>query len=118
MAVKSSIKLSHTNVDTMYIDPQPTVTSRNKIRKDLDNIIADLERIEKVFKTFKNDKSTKGSWDKVATNAISKSNKYQAKLKNDKQTLVETIGVCYQDYVMLGDQTEKAAAAVNSIDVG
>ena len=118
MAVKTEIKLTNTNADVLYVDPQNVNTYKKKIGTDLDNIIADLNKIEKTFKTFKADKSTKGSWDTLAQTCIKKSNTYEKKLKADKAALGDTITDAILQYVILGQNTDKAASTAESIDVG
>ena len=115
---KKVIKLTNTNVDSMYLDPQNVLSSENKISGDLQNIINDLNRIEKIFKTFKNDKSTKGDWDDIANSCIKKSNKYETKLRTDKDNLDKAILKCVLEYVLIGDSAQQAAKVADTIDVG
>ena len=115
---KKVIKLPNTNVYTMYLDPQNVLSSENKISGDLQNIINDLNRIEKIFKTFKNDKSTKGDWDDIASSCVKKANKYESKLKTDRDNLDKAIMKCVLEYVLIGDTAQKAARVADSIDVG
>ena len=118
MAVKSEIKLTNNDKDVLYVEPTNVYSYKKKIGTDLDNIIADLNKIEKTFKTFKADKSTKGSWDTLAQTCIKKSNTYEKKMRNDKTSLSDVITDAILQYVLLGQNTDKAASTAESIDVG
>lgn len=118
MSVKKAINLTNKDADVLYVEPQNVYTYKKKIGNDLDNIIAVLNKVEKTFKTFKASKGTKGSWDDLAQKCISKSNKYEKKLRSDKAALGDTITDAILQYVIVGQNADKATNAAERIDVG
>lgn len=118
MAVKTDILLKNTTVDELYVDSDTIVNLKKSIKNDLTNICADLDNIEKHYKTLRDHKATKGQWKTIATKCVNKCNVYEKKMKKDKQSLEDCIDDAVQSYVLTQiEELKKNDSAVDSINV-
>jgi Skp family chaperone for outer membrane proteins len=93
-------ELKNPGTSELFIDEDNVVSAKRTVKTDLTNIVNSVNKIGNRFKKFANLKSTKGEWEKVATKCYTKSNKYEKKLKNDKQTLEDSVDDAVQNYVI------------------
>lgn len=116
---KKTITITNKDTDVLFIDEEKVDTAKNAIKKDLKNIIADLNNIEKNYKRLLNDKNTKGQFKKMATTCVSKSNKFEKKMNNDKTTIESAIDRTVLQYaIALIKELKATQAAADSIDAG
>lgn len=97
-----SAKITYTNASTdeMYLDPQGASGAESKIKRDLNNIIEDLNKINKTAKTLRDHKATKGAWKDTASLLAKKSNTYKTKFETSKRGIESKMSADTKAYLL------------------
>ena len=116
MALKKTIQLTNMSKDAFFIDEDKVVAAKSRLKKDLQNIVQDLNNIEKYYKVARDHKETQGAWKDTFTSCVKKSNSYEKKFRNDRQSLEDAIDDAIQAYVLTQiKELKKAQQAADNI---
>lgn len=110
----SQITYTNTTADEMFLDPQGASSYESRIKKDLSNIIEDLNKINKAAKTLRDHKGTKGAWKDTAALLAKKSNTYKTKFETSKRGIESKMASDTKAYLLsivqsVGTLEEKVA---------
>ena len=119
MALASSTKINLVNTDasTVYIDYLNIEGGKNKIKKDLANLINEIDAIKKAYKTLANHKSTKGQWKTTAEASVTAATKFHKNLSTISNQLETSINSSVLEYVITQiNELMKAQQAAQTIN--
>lgn len=119
MALASSTKINLVNTDssTVYIDYLNIDGGKTKIKKDLANLINEIDAIKKAYKTLANHKSTKGVWKTTAEASVTAATKFHKNLSTISNQLETSINSSVLEYVITQiNELMKAQQNANNIN--
>ena len=119
MAVARSTSLTLANITTeeVFIDATRVEDAKESVKKDLTNIVTEIDAIKKAYNTLAKNSKTTGSWKSTANAAVKAATTYHTNLVAARRSLESSINSSVIEYVLTQiNELQKAQASAEQIN--